>query len=117
MYTSDSLHQIYQVQSLPSHVSSSPASSQFMEELLVKLLIAFFTSHGEENVSTDELVDDLTIRGQTLKDDILIILKLYHHMSGLPVNIPSLHGGVSPGLDMVSICETHPHDLVITYPQ
>ena len=41
-----------------------------MEELLVKLLIGLLAPHGEEYITTDKLVDDLTICGEALKQVI-----------------------------------------------
>lgn len=38
-------------------------------------------------------------------------------MPGLPVDVPSLHGGVSPCLQMVPLGERHPHDPVGAHPQ
>jgi len=68
-----------------------PPPGQFMEKLLVELLIRILASHGEEDVATDKLVDHLTVSRETLEDDVLIILELNHHMSCLPINIPGLH--------------------------
>lgn len=91
---------------------SDPSSSQLVEQFLVEVLVGLFAAHGEEDVSADELVDDLAIGGEALENDVLIVLELDHHMTRLPVDIPSLHGGVSPGLDVVAGDKLHPHDLV-----
>ena len=48
-------------------VSSHPASSELVEELLVQLLITLLASHGQEDVSSDELMNNFTISRQTLK--------------------------------------------------
>lgn len=62
-----------------------------MEELLVKLLVRILAPHGEKDVATDKLVDHFAVSREALEDDVLIILELNHHMSGFPINIPSLH--------------------------
>ena len=97
-----------------SQLSSSPASCQLVEELLVKLLVALLAPHGEEDVATDELMDDLAVSREALEDDVLVILKLDHHVPRLPVDVPSLHSGVSPRLDVVTIHKAHPHYLVVS---
>ena len=74
-----------------SQESSCPASCQLVEELLVKLLVALLAPHGEEDVAADELVDDLAVSREALEDDVLVVLKLDHHVTRLPVDIPSLH--------------------------
>merc|ERR1712209_69028 len=60
-------------------VSSHPAPSQLVEELLVQLLITLLASHGQEYVSSDELVNNFTICRQALENDILIVFKLDPH--------------------------------------
>jgi hypothetical protein len=62
-----------------------------VEQLLIKLLVALLAPHGEEDVATDELMDDLAVSREALEDDGLVVLKLDHHVPGLPVDIPSLH--------------------------
>ena len=75
---------------LVSDRPSDPSSRQLVEQFLVEVLVGLFAAHGEEDVSADELVDDLAIGGETLENDVLIILKLDHHMTRLPVDILSL---------------------------
>ena len=77
-----------------------------MEQLLVQLLVALLAPHAQEDVATDELVDHLAVGREALEeedearnrrttadleDDILIILKLDHHVSRLPVDVPGLY--------------------------
>ena len=61
-----------------------------MEEILIEHLAAVFTSHGEKDITTNELMNHFTLCGHTLEDDILLIPQLDHHVSSLPVDIPSL---------------------------
>ena len=53
-------------------VSSHPAPCQLVEELLVQLLITLLASHGQEDVSSDELMNNFTISGQTLKQEQML---------------------------------------------
>ena len=50
-----------------------------------------------------------------LENDIFVIFKLDHHVSCLPVDIPGLHSGISPCLQMISFRKCHPHDPVGAY--
>ena len=61
-----------------------------------------------------ELQEIITFQIMYLENNVFVIFKLYHHMTGLPVNIPSLHGGVSPRFQMISLGKSHPHDPVGT---
>ena len=61
-----------------------------MEEILIEHLAAVFTSHGEKDITTNELMNHFTLCGHALEDDILLISKLDHHVSSLPVDIPGL---------------------------
>ena len=61
-----------------------------MEEIFIEHLAAVFTPHGEEDVATNELMNHFTLSGHALKDDILLIPQLDHHVSSLPVDIPGL---------------------------
>ena len=67
-----------------------PTSRQFVEELLVELLIPVLGPHREEDVAANELMHDLAVGGQAVEDDILVIVQLDHHVLGLPVHIPGL---------------------------
>ena len=69
---------------------SRPAPRQFMKELLVQYLIAVFAPHWEEDVTSNELVENFAFRRDTLEDDVLFIAKLNHHVTCLPVDVPSL---------------------------
>ena len=48
-------------------VSSHPASSELVEELLVQLLITLLASHGQEDVATDEFMNNFAISREALK--------------------------------------------------
>ena len=61
-----------------------------MEHFFIKLLISIFAPHGEEDVASDELMNNLAISWQTTEDDIALVIKLDHHVLGFPVDIPSL---------------------------
>ena len=61
-----------------------------MEEIFIEHLAAVFTSHGEKDISTYELVNHFALGGHALEDDILLIPQLDHHVPSLPVDIPSL---------------------------
>lgn len=52
------------LRSLRAMVNLVPAARKFMEELFVQGLVRFFRSHRHENISSDELVDDLAISRQ-----------------------------------------------------
>ena len=69
---------------------SRPAPSQFMKELLVQYLIAVFAPHWEEDVTSNKFVENFTLSRDTLEDDVLFIAKLNHHVTCLPVDVPSL---------------------------
>ena len=69
---------------------SRPAPSQFMKELLVQYLIAVFASHREEDVTSDKFMENFTLGRDTLEDDVLLVAKLNHHVTCLPVDVPSL---------------------------
>ena len=71
-------------------VDLDPSSCKFMEHFFVEALICFFAPHAQEDVATDELVDDLAVGRETVEDDILVVIKLDHHVLCLPVDIPSL---------------------------
>ena len=60
---------------------SDPSSSQLVEQLLVEVLVGLFAAHGEEDVSADELVDDLAIGGEALENDVLAVSKLEHNIN------------------------------------
>ena len=47
-----------------------------------------------------------------LKYDVLVVLKLNHHVPRLPIHIPCLHSRIPPGLDVVTILKAHPHHPV-----
>ena len=83
-----------------------------MKHFLIELLIGILAPHGQENVTANELVHHFAISAQTAEDDILLIVELNHHVLGLPVDVPGLHGAESPGLEMVTLRQRHPHDLV-----
>ena len=61
-----------------------------MEHVCVELLVGVLGAHGEEDVAADELVDHLAVGGEAAKDDILLIVKLDHHVLCLPVDVPCL---------------------------
>ena len=61
-----------------------------MEHFLVKVLIGFFASHAEENVASYELMNDFAVGRQAVENDILVIVKLDHHVLGFPVDVPRL---------------------------
>ena len=61
-----------------------------MEQILIEHLAAVFTSHGEKDITTNELMNHFTLSGHALEDDTLIIPELDHHVPSLPVNIPGL---------------------------
>ena len=61
-----------------------------MEEFFVQGLIGILAPHGEENVPTNELVDDFAIRGEAIENDALVIVERCHHVLGFPINVPCL---------------------------
>lgn len=80
----------------------NPSTSEFVEECVIEGLVGIFAAHGEKDVAANELMDHLTVGGEALENNVLVIFKLDHHVPSLPVHIPSLHSGVSPSLDVVS---------------
>lgn len=56
------------------------ATGQLMEKLLVKRVAFFSAACGHENVTTDELMNNLTVGGHTAKSDVDVALKLYGHL-------------------------------------
>lgn len=69
---------------------SVPSPSQFVEELFIQNLVAVLAPHGQEDVTTDEFMDNFALRRDALKYNILFIAKLDHHVASLPVDIPGL---------------------------
>ena len=61
-----------------------------MKELLVKYLIAVFAPHRKEDVASNKFVKNFAFCRDTLEDDVLVIAKLNHHVTCLPVDVPSL---------------------------
>ena len=100
-----------------------------MEELLVQYLVAVFAPHGKEDVASDKFMDDFALGGDALKDNVLLVAQLDHHVSCLPVDVPGLKyqhynrpgltpcphldGVVSPGGEMLPVEDAHPHDSVV----
>ena len=83
-----------------------------MKHFLVELLIGVFTPHGQEDVTADELVHDFAVGGQTVEDDLFVVVELHHHVLRLPVDVPRFHGAEAPSLKMIPLGKGHPHDLV-----
>ena len=67
-----------------------PSAGQLVEHLLVELLVCLLAPHREKDVATDELVHDLAVGGEAVEDDVFVVVKLDHHVLGLPIHIPSL---------------------------
>ena len=61
-----------------------------MEEFLIEDLTAVLASHGQEDVSSNKLMDNFALGGDTLEDNVLSISELDHHVTSLPVHIPGL---------------------------
>ena len=62
-----------------------------MEHLLVQRLIRLFRSHRQKYIPADEFMNDLTVRGLALKDNIVFrLFELDHHVLHLPVYVPCL---------------------------
>ena len=61
-----------------------------MKELLVQYLIAVFAPHREEDVASNKFMENFALCRDTLEDDVLFIAKLNHHVTCLPVDVPSL---------------------------
>lgn len=56
------------------------ASSKFMEQFFIKRFILIFGSCGEEDVTTNELMDHLAVTAQTAEGNWHILVKLYGHL-------------------------------------
>ena len=69
---------------------SDPAACELVEQLLVQLLVGLLAAHAEKDVAADKLVDDLAVGREALEDDVLVVLKLDHHVPRLPVDVPCL---------------------------
>ena len=69
---------------------SNPTTGQLVEHLLVELLVGFLAAHGEEDVTTDELVHNFAVGREAVEDDVLVVVKLDHHVLGFPIHIPCL---------------------------
>ena len=50
-----------------------PAAGKFVKKLVVERLAAISGPHRQKDVSADELVNDFTVRGQTLEDELLVL--------------------------------------------
>ena len=61
-----------------------------MIEFLVQDLVAVFTSHWKEDVSSDEFMDNFAFSRDALEDDVQLVAQLDHHVAGLPVDVPGL---------------------------
>jgi len=61
-----------------------------VEQFFVQGLIGILASHGEENISSNELVDDFAIRGEAIENDTLVVIERCHHVLGFPINVPCL---------------------------
>lgn len=70
-------------------ITSHPSASELVEQFLVQLLVGVLGPHGQEDVASDELVEDLAVGGQAREDDASL-LELDHHVLYLPVYVPSL---------------------------
>lgn len=55
-------------------------TGQLMEKLLVERVAFFSTARGHENVTTDKLVNNLTVGGHTAESNVDVALKLYRHL-------------------------------------
>ncbi len=88
-----------------------PATSEFVEGLLVERLRSVLGPHGQEDVTANKLVDNLAV-GRDGREDNLLRVKLDHHLFHLPVDPPGLHGVEPPGLDVVPGAQVHAHEPV-----
>lgn len=61
-----------------------------MKHLFVQRLIRLLRSHRQKYISSDELVNNFTVCGLTLKDNVLFF-ELDHHMFHFPVYVPCLY--------------------------
>lgn len=66
--------------SILGYLESFVATGQFMEKLLVERVAFFSTACGHENVTSDELMNNLTVSGHTAKSNVDVALKLYGHL-------------------------------------
>lgn len=56
------------------------ATGQLMEKLLVERVAFLSTACGHENVTSDELMNNLTVGGHTAKSNVDVAFKLYGHL-------------------------------------
>ena len=71
------------------HFVLYPSTCELVEQFFIQSLICFLRSHWQENVATNEFMNDFTICRQTTEDDVAFF-KLHHHVFDFPVNIPGL---------------------------
>lgn len=73
--------------SVPGYLESFVATSQLMEKLLVERVAFFSTACGHENVTSDELMNNLAVGGYTAKSNVDVALKLYGHLGDWETHI------------------------------
>lgn len=56
------------------------ATGQLMEKLLVESVTFFSTACGHENITSDELVNNLAVSGHTAKSNVDVAFKLDGHL-------------------------------------
>lgn len=61
-----------------------------MKHVFVQRLVGIFTPHREENVASNELVNNFAVSWEAIENDSLVIVKLDHHMFCLPIDVPGL---------------------------
>lgn len=69
------------------------ASSKFMEEFFIQRFILVFSSCGQEDVTTDELMDHLAVAAQTAEGYCHILVKLYGYLelhSRFKIHVPEV---------------------------
>lgn len=83
-----------------------PSARQLVKEFFVERLVFVSRPHREEDVTSDVLVNDLAVGGQTLKRQF-VVLESHLNLLDFPVDAPRLHVLVSPSLEGVTFVQIH----------
>lgn len=69
-----------QMQEIPGYLESFVATGQLMEKLLIERVAFFSNACGHENVTSDELMNNLAVGGHAAKGNVDVALKLDGHL-------------------------------------
>lgn len=68
------------MQEIPGYLESFVATGQLMEKLLIERVAFFSNACGHENVTSDELMNNLAVGGHAAKGNVDVALKLDGHL-------------------------------------